>query len=367
MTKIQWAQATWNPIVGCSVTSPGCKNCYAMRVAHRLSGIEKTRAKYRGLTKTVNGHPVWTGQVRLWEPHLDIPLRRRKPTLYFVNSEGDLFHPAVEEWWIDLVFAMMSLVSQHRFIVLTKHPERMREYLRGDGVCDRIDSFARAEIDDRVDPCARRSDDLRATAYFVEDGEDWPLPNVALGVSVEDQPRAEERVPVLLDTPARWRLVSAEPLLGPLNLNCVDVDGWHECFPLAWPEGRDDRHDYDLPFLDGVIAGGESGRDARPSHPAWHRKLRDDCAEAGVAFFFKQWGAWGQPAPMMFGTHGMFRDGSFYEVEGCMDPWSDEGRLVAKRHAGQEWSRMIRIGKADPLQERLDGVEHKALPKGLVP
>lgn len=259
-TKIEWTDATWNPITGCSVTSPGCTNCYAMHLAGTRLAHHPSRA---GLTHEVNGNHVWTGATRFNVQWLDQPLRWRKPRRIFVCAHGDLFHEAVPDEWIDRVFAVMALAPQHTFQVLTKRAGRMREYL--------------------THPRLPRVIDL-------------PLPNVWLGVSVEDQVRANERIPHLLATPAAVRWISAEPLLGPIDLTAIDLPGgWSEVFPLGQEIlGRPHVDDEGNPMtrLDWVVVGGESGHDARPMYPDWARSLRDQCAAAAVPFFFKQWGEW---------------------------------------------------------------------------
>jgi protein gp37 len=265
-TGIEWTDATWNPIAGCSLVSPGCTNCYAMGEAHRL-GERLDQAKYKGLTRVVNGKPVWTGEVRVWEKALLDPLKWRKPKR---------------------VFAVMALAPQHTFQVLTKRPERMREYLRATDLVGRILAAAcRFDIVDGADLGAE---------YHAGHDDVLPLPNVWLGVSVEDQRRADERIPILLDTPAAVRWLSAEPLLGPVDLTGIDtmhfrgaenvnaLVGFTRDF-MGEKTGR-------VPSIDWVVAGGESGPDARPMHPAWAQSLRDQCAHAGVAFLFKQWGSW---------------------------------------------------------------------------
>jgi protein gp37 len=259
-TAIEWAEETWNPLAGCSVVSPGCAHCYAMREA---GGWLSRFPKYRGLTLGSQAGQVWTGEVRLWEPALDQPLRWTKPRMIFVNSMSDLFHEHVPTEWIDRVWAVMRDCPQHTFLVLTKRADHMRIYAQ-----------------------------IRTP----------PLPNVWLGVSVEDQRRADERLFALSATPAAKRFASFEPLLG-----LVDPARLRETGGLAWnaftcdlwstttneiiagpPAGHGP--------LDWVIAGGESGPRARPMHPAWARSIRDQCQAAGVPFFFKQWGEWA-PAP----------------------------------------------------------------------
>jgi len=231
-TKIEWSEHVWNPIAGCSVVSPGCHHCYAMRMAGRLEAMRLP--KYSGTTK--DGR--WTGRINLDEEALMIPLRRKKPTTWFVNSMSDLFHEAVPNEFLRRVFAVMSECRQHVFQVLTKRAERMRDYL--------------------ANPWRR--------------GDTWPLPNVCCGVSVEDQQRADERIGLLLRTPAAMRFLSVEPMLAPINL--TSYIGTERQGPISL-----------------VIVGGESGPGARPMHPDWVRSIRDQCEAAGVPFFFKQWGA----------------------------------------------------------------------------
>jgi protein gp37 len=285
---IEWTDATWNPVVGCSVISPGCTNCYAMKLA---GGRMQNHPSRQGLTKPSKAGPVWTGEVRFMDDWLDQPLRWKRPRKIFVCAHSDLFHEAVPDEWIDKVFAVMALAPQHTFQVLTKRPERMRSYLTNGGALP----WLRARISD----AAFKVNGV-GSAWRAKDAP-WPLENVHLGVSAEDQPRADERIPLLLATPAAVRWVSAEPLLGPIwmatNGRFNDGDGAH-----SWLTGA--RFDVDVdangvtggphkgPRLDWVVAGGESGPGARPSHPDWFRSLRDQCASAGVPFHFKQHGDW---------------------------------------------------------------------------
>lgn len=296
MSKIEWTGDTWNPIVGCTLASPGCTNCYAMSMAHRL-GHNPATPHYAGTTRRVNGNTVWTGKLAMAPDHvLTAPLRRNKPTTYFVNSMGDLFHEDVPDDWIDRVFAVMALCPQHTFQVLTKRSARMREYIgrahSEAGVSAIIDDDLREYVDpDRhLGIVDAYGSDEEPIIYL----ERWPLRNVWLGVSVEDQRRADDRIPDLLATPAAIRFISAEPLLGPVNLLVTDDRG-HDisalrgiaCDPTD-PEGADEY--YRTGKLDWVITGGESGPGARPMHPDWARSLRDQCVAADVPFFFKQWG-----------------------------------------------------------------------------
>ena len=225
---IEWTEATWNPITGCSVVSPGCTNCYAMKLA---GGRLKNHPSRKGLTTPSKAGPVWNGEVRFNSEWLDQPLRWKRPRNIFVCAHSDLFHEDVPDLWIEKIVGVMIRAPQHRFQVLTKRPERMRDFM------GRVTGFGGG-----------------------------PLPNVWLGTSIEDAPRLERMEP-LRETPAAVRFLSLEPLLGPLGI-------------------------LDLDLIDWVIVGGESGPGARPMHPDWVRDIRDQCEHVGVPFFFKQWGEW---------------------------------------------------------------------------
>jgi len=244
-TKIEWTDATWNPIRGCSPVSEGCRNCYAARVAHRFSGPGKP---YEGLADWRGGRAVFNGTIRIVESALDQPPRWKRPRRIFVNSMSDLFHENVPLKVVGRVFSTMISAHRHTFQVLTKRPDRMLEFM------------------------------LRWTAESERKGL-RPADNVWLGVSVEDQKAADERIPLLLQCPAAVRFLSCEPLLGPVDLK------------LDFATVRDLATNNPNPAsVEWVIAGGESGPGARPMHPDWARSLRDQCAAAGVPFFFKQWG-----------------------------------------------------------------------------
>ena len=284
ITKIEWTNATWNPITGCSVVSPGCTNCYAMRLA---GGRLRHTRKYKGLTQPSGAGPVWNGEVRFDERTLTAPLSWRQPRRIFVNSMSDLFHEDVPDEWIDKIFNVMARCPQHSFQVLTKRPKRQQEYV------NEIARFLAAP--------ETFAFELRTWRHAPRIG--WPLPNVWIITSVEDQDRANERIPYVLDIPAAVRGVSCEPLLGPIDLDhlwtpthrfsalvgqkCVRV-------PAGTPGSKNGLRVIDPfgPRLDWVIVGGESGPGARPMHPDWARSIRDQCQAAGVAFFFKQWGEW---------------------------------------------------------------------------
>lgn len=433
-SAIEWTDATWNPIVGCSVVSPGCTNCYAMKMAARLEHMHQPQ--YAGLTRPSKAGAVWTGKLRLVETALDLPLRRRVPTTYFVNSMSDLFHESVPDEWIDRVFAVMALCPQHTFQCLTKRSARMRAYCNDPSITQRIAQAMDAiRVDMEHDPTERwapvpgweayevsthgnlrrggepiqpvlnplygrpsvtlwrenepttvyvhklvlaahrgaapsgtearhrngnrqdnrlanlewatgsinQADKVRhganggpakitreqaaeirarrkrgsatqqqiADEYGISrslvsliesrkvwpDAIEWPLPNVWLGVSCEDQARADARIPDLLATPAAVRFVSAEPMVGPINFFDIRVGPQRKLDSLragvAWERDAlgwaldEGAH----PALDWLIVGGESGPGARPFALDWAESIIDQCRAAGVACFMKQVGS----------------------------------------------------------------------------
>ena len=325
-SAIEWTDATWQPVTGCSVVSPGCTNCYAMRLAGTRLAHHPSRA---GLTIDTKAGPVWNGKVRLNEEWLLQPLRWRRPRRIFVCAHGDLFHESVPDEWIDRVFAVMALAPQHTFQVLTKRAKRMREYLAtraGDWQMVWPDANPPGAL-----PVSRSEQRLRIAGHRAHRVV-FPLPNVWLGVSAEDQARADERIPDLLATPSAVRFVSCEPLLGRLDLTRVSPNGVQSIDALS---GRSITPDYSgWPRLDWIIAGGESGPGARPMHPQWARSLRDQCEEAGVPFFHKQNGEFASVSEVCgVGAHHQFPDGSTV-------------RRVGKARAGR----------------LLDGREHNAMP-----
>lgn len=259
-SHIEWTDATWNPIRGCSRVSQGCVNCYAEKQAARIQrmdrgrGVPEDQGSYDGLI-TRGGQ--WNGQIRVVDGLMDQPLRWKKPRRVFVNSMGDLFHEVVPDSVILSVFTTMAKAKHHTFQVLTKRPKRMRELLSM----------------------------WQDTGLTLREGCGAVLPNVWLGVSVENQSTADERIPLLLLTPAAVRWISAEPLLDKVDITKYLPDEWSGVAVCDAPYG-------DTPPLDWVVAGGESSSGARPMHPDWVRLLRDQCQNTGVPFFFKQWGEW---------------------------------------------------------------------------
>ena len=260
-TKIEWADESWNPVTGCTKVDDGCRNCYAKRMANRLRG----RCGYPA------DDPF---RVTLHPDRLEKPLHWKKPRRVFVNSMSDLFHPDVHSGFIRRIFSVMLDCEQHTFMILTKRAGRMAQYIE----------------------------------RYPWSGAMKEAGNVWLGVSVHDQKSADERIPILLQTPAAHRFVSFEPALG-----AVDFRGPLYGFPeqvsseqhvtkeMAIAGGdlalegslySEEEWAQTMPSLDLIICGGESGPGARPMHPDWVRSTRDQCQEAGVKFHFKHWGAY---------------------------------------------------------------------------
>lgn len=321
-SKIDWTDATWNPTRGCSKVSPGCDHCYAIREAIRHSGPGRP---YEGLVKRNPNN--WTGEVHVIEHKLLEPLSWKRPRMIFVDSMSDLFHDAIPFEVIDTVFAVMWNAQWHTFQVLTKRAERMAAYF-ADPQRQTLIAWAAWKLLKATKP---EQAGLVDPADIYADMT-WPLGNVWLGVSAENQKYYDERLPHLLQCPAAVRFVSLEPLLGDIDLfkpcqptdadwdefheRTMDHEGWeepedfieeceeecdwinfgprlvHSSEHREWEADRQ-RYAQWLAFarqIQWVIAGGESGANARPMDPKWIARLRDQCELAAVPFFFKQWG-----------------------------------------------------------------------------
>ena len=251
-TRIEWTEETWNPIVGCSKCSPGCKHCYAERMALRQASMALEKSASPDVTRGQGRYVAVIGPDGKWNGATAIdkgedinselckPMRCKKPRRFFVCSMGDLFHENVLDYEIEQVCRVQYHAPQHNYIWLTKRPDQMRDFI--------LDYF----------------------------GNDGPGENVWCGVTVCNQEEADEKIPILIDIPADVRFISIEPMLDLIDLQ----------YPTF--NGADSLHS--LPGLNWVIVGGESGPGARPMHPDWARKIRDQCADAMVPFFFKQWG-----------------------------------------------------------------------------
>lgn len=307
-TSIEWTEKTWNPLRGCSLVSPGCTNCYAMKQAHRYAGEGKP---FAGLTrKRDKGGPVWTGEVRFVEHMLELPLTWRQPQRVFVNSMSDLFHDDVSNEDIAAVFGVMAACQQHTFQVLTKRAERMRKWFE----------WVQSWRQDRWSASCLHEAERRVGRAISPGIAGVPLRNVWLGVSVEDQQRADERIPHLLATPAAVRFISYEPALGPVDFSRANV---------LWSGVRladGSRWTGDGGKIDWIIVGGESGPGARPFDLAWARSTIEQCKAAGVACFVKQLGRYPQHNPPEWGAYCR-PDGIRDEKGGDWSQWPEDLRV----------------------------------------
>ena len=289
-------QDTFNPVRGCTPASAGCANCWARQMHERF-------------------HAEPFSEVKCLPEVLSKPLKRRKPTTFFVCNTSDLFHPSVPFEFIAAVYGVMAATPQHTYLVLTKRPERRAEFMRWIAYLGKERECcwqATAKLDRSVD------DPLPVV-------DAWPLPNVWEGVSVEDQATADARIPVLLDTPAAHRWVSAEPLLGP-----VDFAGWmYEAQEYApWGETYTALPLNPSRSLDQVIVGGESG--PRPCDVRWIRDIVRQCKEADVRCYVKQLGSQAFDPAYFVGDSNVFAGGVRRVVTGAgSDPaeWPDDLRV----------------------------------------
>ena len=360
-TNIEWTDYNWNFLRGCCRVSEGCRNCYAEGIAARFSGPGQP---YEGLAVFKDHKARWTGEIGFFEDVLSQPLRWTKPRKVFVNSMSDLFHEKVTDDILDKAFAVMALTPQHTYQILTKRPERMREWFYEKwqpGLEQQIGRFhipAETVGEDRRCQVSRAVDDLVTEQKLIDFESDdvwtpegslkvlnfpWPLPNVHLGVSVEDQKTADERIPILLQTPAALRWLSMEPLLGHVDIHEWLPDEWSGVARLESPYG-------DPPPINWVVVGGESGPNARPMHPEWVRSIRDQCVAVGVPFFFKQWGEWGDA------VKNKVRATIVIEPNGATRPTHN-----ALPSPGSVW--MCKVGKHN-AGRILDGREWNEMPEG---
>jgi protein gp37 len=358
-TKIEWTDASWTPIraknlttgaVGwhCEHVSEGCRRCYADSMNARLG----TKLAFKP------GHRADL-QIFVDQQMLTQPLRWKRPRKIFVCSMTDLFASFVPADFVDQLFAVMALCPQHTFQILTKRPDRMREYMT---MPSRTLAVHMAAFPMHQEAFEKGQTDFGAISYredawFVQ----WPLPNVWLGTSVEDQANADARIPHLLASPAKIRFLSCEPLLGPIDLKGWIYAGFDGDRRLARPAAS----------IGWVICGGESGRQARPLHPDWIRSLRDQCAAADAPFHFKQWGEWWETdsdARDDDGGHVQVETGSDL-AEAMFDRKTDclisiDGQVFRDPDVipiDTPCRQMTRIGKA-AAGRQLDGVEHDGFP-----
>ncbi|AOZ11105.1 DUF5131 family protein [Cupriavidus malaysiensis] len=334
-SPIEWTDETWNVVRGCNRVSPGCMHCYAEVSAARFS---KEGMPYHRLVQATSQGPKWTGEVALVPELLGYPLSKRKPHRIFVNSMSDLFHEAVPFEFIAATFGAMALAEHHTFQILTKRAERMRaffDWIQHEGAARNGPAQLCISQLLRDAESLPKSAEKRMRHAEVE-GIQWPLQNVWLGVSAENQDAANERIPTLLRTPAAIRWVSIEPLLGPIDLeqvkwwrdrdHHVDVlrGGYWTNGPLtsnmSWRPGDRQGHfvnHSDFPAcLDWVVVGGESGKNARPMHPLWVHTLQAQCKAADVPFFFKQHGVWREASAIASDVTLPAEDWAFVQADG---------------------------------------------------
>lgn len=308
-SAIEWTEDTWNPWHGCHKVSQGCKNCYMFRDKARYG--QDPNVVVRSKTKFHD------------------PLKWPEPRKIFTCSWSDFFIEEADAWR-DEAFAIMALTPQHTYQVLTKRPERMLEYVG-------------TILDSNIDDCIRtlghsfdyaRIEVAQALTRF-EDGRGI-LPNVWLGVSVEDQKTADERIPLLLQTPAAVRWLSMEPLLGP-----VDIHAW---LPDEWSGGaRQDAPYGDTPPIDWAVVGGESGPDARPMHPDWVRSIRDECTAVNVPFFFKQWGEWYPLASADEASQARYKHADMHEFDDGIRMVTIGKKAAGRLLDGRTWDEMPEV------------------------
>lgn len=356
-TAIEWATKVWNPTTGCDRVSPGCDHCYALTMAKRLKSMG--HPKYQR-----DGDPRTSGPgfgVRHHSPVLGQPFRWRKPQRVFVNSMSDLFHDDIPDVFIARAWSVMSRNPNHIFMVLTKRHARMRALLSSDEFQELVHGFGGV---------ARHQANGHLEHYRT-----WPVPNVWLGVSAENQRWAARRIPALERTPAAVRFVSAEPLLGPIDLTPCNCRGGstlgcarHNFGSLT--DVQREARELHVPAIDWVIVGGESGPQARPMHPVWARGLRDQCIGAGIPFFFKQYGEWA-PAPWHGAdgathafTGGLYQNESGDWTENFMELGHNPTSAERDRTTPPGAQGMRRVGKKAAGRE-LDGRTWDQYPEGM--
>lgn len=326
---IAWTDTSWNPVRGCTRVSPGCERCYAEEQALRITrfdrgrGVPEGQGAYDGLVKRVGAEARWTGLVRLVPEKLAEPLRWRRPRKVFVNSMSDLFHESLTNEEVAAVFGVMAAASRHTFQVLTKRPARLIEWASWAARQGEELLAAVSEPPPSGSPVGGALAVMTGEAVLGRCGfatachAGWPLPNVWLGVSVENQTAADERIPLLLQTPAAVRWVSYEPALGP-----VDFTRW---FSIRRSTGLSEWvKDGERNLLDWIVVGGESGRRARPFFLEWASGVVDQCRAAGVAVFVKQLGS--RPElPALYGRPVRLR--LEHDKGGNPDEWPPELRV----------------------------------------
>ena len=381
MSKIEWTDETWNPVVGCTKCSLGCDNCYAERMANRLAGMGKEpyhltvtkmpkRADKLVPLDSDNCKWVseWTGDVICRDDQLAKPLHGRKPRMIFVCSMGDLFLAPFE--FIDKVVEVAEVTPWHTYQLLTKRPKQMLEYFKW-----RWNNADQHTLDCTKAKQWKKEHNVENNSLFV--------PNLWLGVTVCNQKEADEKIPILLQIPAAVRFISIEPMLGAVDIRkyislrqkCVDglrkkgcgFTGSSDEFNHPEKEGAyrcpkcKSNHDYLItPSINQAIVGGESGPGARPLHPNWARSVRDQCKAAGVPFFFKQWGEWIDHA--LTDIKPTHKNAKIVFLDGTAIPWDVPDGRYYERYVERGGRTVIRVGKKK-AGHLLDGKEIRAYPK----
>jgi protein gp37 len=329
-TKVEFADATWNPLRGCSDLSRGCRNCFAKLIAARMGAPGKP---FEGYAFMQDGKPFWTGKVKIVERVLMEPLTWRQERAVYVGSMSDLFHPELAQDERDAIHGTMALCGQHTFQILTKRPEAMCAYYGDPEVWARIEKWARA-------------------IYRMHHGREYPsqghlrgpMPNIWAGTSIEDQRTANRRLPWLLKTVACRRFVAYEPAIAPVDATL---------YLNAW------KSEPEIPKIDWLVCGGESGPYARPLHPYAASWIRDQCLAAGTSFFFKQWGEW---SPVLR-RGAPFEQWGYYDQDEKFHP--RRRIFLQSETARQHPVKMWRIGKEAAGRE-LDGRVWDEMPEPIL-
>ena len=351
--SIEWSTFSWNPTIGCSPVSPGCAHCYAQEQAFKLRRMGNL--DYDGLTKSGPQHALWTGVIKKMPQRLAEPLHKRKPQVIFVNSMSDLFHPKVSNEFIAAVFGIMAATPQHQYIILTKHIERAAEFFkwirtaqlsepwegarmgqaRELSVCA-MQLCAEAETDKDRDEFGNIWDVANVVTFLNRTG--WPLPNVWLGPSLESYAMVAKRAEATLAiTQLGWNIVlSCEPLLDDLCAKGV---------ALGAIAGAAESRLW-------VIAGGESGENARSCDIDWLRKLRDACAMFKVPFYCKQ-----------LGSQPVYRTMKNFAAPGggAINAFLNAGEPLRHPRGGDpaEWPEELRVFQAPPAIAKILNDHHK--------
>lgn len=340
MSKIEWTDKTWNPIIGCSKISEGCQDCYAEKMAARIINmtLEKQNETHLNYCEILNDNLKWNGQTVFCQNMIEKPLYWKIPRKIFVCSMGDLFHEKVSFEWIDKIMAIIAMNPHHIFQILTKRPGIALKYFKSrnndksdiwdymkDYCYDFIHLWDNNNLPENWMWIKTIDENGFKDSELLWEGE-WPLKNLWMGATIENE-KEKHRILDLLKIPAKIHFISCEPLL-----SNIDLYPWLEQYISPSESGHNDW----LKGLDWVIAGCESGPNARPTHPDWVRSIQYQCQMANIPFFFKQWGTnrpFEQTAQLPF-----YRDvctGKEFDSHGMnfIDPYTSE----MGRFRGHQW------------------------------